>query len=146
MVVIIFSDKTSDIRLIDSMNVHPELKASFTYFCLVDSSRRDLLHIIHTGVLFMTPATCADWDQGSSLLGALDCCLPDPSPGSSCDPSTGEPSVAVTSPGHQSLTKSWSRLGLWFPLRLAWRNISFFLSLQDKLSVLCQSRLSRACA
>ena len=60
MVVTIFSDKTSDIRLIDLMNVHPELKAGFTHFCLVDSSPRDLLHVIHMGVLFMTPATCAD--------------------------------------------------------------------------------------
>ena len=146
MVVTIFSDKTSDIRLIDLMNVHPELKAGFTHFCLVDSSPRDLLHVIHMGVLFMTPATCADWDRGSSMLGAPDCCLPDPSPDSSHEPSAGEPSIAVTSAGHQSLTKSWGRLGLWSPLRLAWRNISFFLSLQDKLSVLCQSRLSRACA
>ena len=60
MVVTIISDKKSDIRLIDSMNVHPELQAGFTHFSLVDSSRRDLLHIIQMAVLFMTSDTCAD--------------------------------------------------------------------------------------
>lgn len=58
MVVTIISDKKSDISLIDSMNVHPELKAGFTHFCLEDSSRRDLPHIIHMAVLFMTSAAC----------------------------------------------------------------------------------------
>lgn len=60
MVVTLISDKKSDIRLIDSMNVHPELKAGFTHFYLVDSSRRDLLHIIQMAVLFITSDTFAD--------------------------------------------------------------------------------------